>query len=90
MYLKHFKKRDDESCSYCGYLVDNAEHTIFLCARWGVAREAVGREVGAQLTPDRMVSPMLQSERIWMLVESFVTLVMKTRELDRRAERGNN
>ena len=25
-----------------------------------------------------------------MLIESFVTLVMKTRELDRRAERGDN
>ena len=33
-------------------------------ARWGVARKAVGREVGAQLTLDTMVSLMLQSERI--------------------------
>ena len=37
-----------------------------------------------------MVSLMLQSEQIWMLIVSFVTLVMKTRELDGRAERGNN
>ena len=29
-YLKRFKKRDDESCSYCGSLVDNAEHTLFV------------------------------------------------------------
>ena len=36
-----FKKIDDKSCSYCGSLVDNAEHTLFFCARWGVAREAV-------------------------------------------------
>ena len=53
-------------------------------------REAVGRAVGAQLTPDTMVSLMLQSEQIWMLIESFVTLVMKTRELDWRTERSNN
>ena len=45
--------------------------------------------MGAQLTPDTMVSLMLQSEQVWMLIESFVTLVMKTRELDGRAERGN-
>ena len=63
---------------------------LFLYARWGVARESVGREVGAQLTPDTMVSLMLQSEQKWMLIESFVTLVMKTRELDGRVERGNN
>ena len=37
-----------------------------------------------------MVSLMLQSEQIWMPIETFVTLVMKTRELDGRAERGNN
>ena len=46
--------------------------------------------VGAQLTPDTMVSLMLQSEQIWMLIESFVTLVMKTRELDGHVERGNS
>ena len=89
-YLKRLKKRDDESHHYCGSLVDNAEHTLFVCARWGVAREAVGRAVGAQHTPDNMVSLMLQSEQIWMLIKSFVTLVIKKRGLDRRAERGNN
>ena len=46
---------------------------LFVCARWGAEREAVGRAVGAQLTPDTMVSLMLQSEQIWILIESFVT-----------------
>ena len=89
-YLKRFQKRDDDTCRYCGSLVENAEHTLFVCARWGAEREAVGRAVGAQLTPDTMVSLMLQSEQIWMLIESFVTLVMKWLELNGRAERGNN
>ena len=31
-YLKRFEKRDDGSCSYCGYLVDNAEHILFVYA----------------------------------------------------------
>ena len=70
--------------------MDNAEHPLFVCARWGAEREAVGRAVGAQLTPDTMVSLMLQSKQKWIIIESFVTLVMKTRELDGRAERGNN
>ena len=70
--------------------MDNAEHTLFVCARWDIAREAVGRAVGAKLTPDTMVSLMLQSEKIWMLIDSFVTLVMNTRKLDGRAERGDN
>ena len=36
--------------------MENSEHTVFVGARWGVEREAVGRAVGAQLTPDTMVS----------------------------------
>ena len=70
--------------------MDNAKHTLFVCARWDAEREAVGRAVGAQLSPDTMVALMLQSEQKWIRIESFVTLVMKTRELDERAERGNN
>ena len=65
--------------------MENTEHTFFFCAR-----EAVGQAVGAQLSPDTSVSLMLQSEQLWMLMESFVTLVMKTRRLDGRAERGSN
>ena len=36
-YLRRFKKVDDESCRYCRSLVENAEHALFVCARWGPA-----------------------------------------------------
>ena len=88
-YLRRFKKRDEDMCSYCNLPVDNAEHAFFVCAKWGVAREALRQAVGAELTLDTMVSLMLQSEPIWTLIESFVTFVMKTRELDGRRERSN-
>ena len=88
-YLKRFKKRYEETCCYCGSPVDNAEHALFVCAKWSVAREDIGQAMGTELAPDTMVSLMLQSERIWMLIESFVTLVMKTRELDGRRERND-
>ena len=44
--------------------MDDAEHTLLVCARWGVAREAVGRMVGAELTPGTKVPLMLQSEGV--------------------------
>ena len=56
--------------------MDNAEHALFVCAKWGVAREALGQAVCAELTPHTMVSLMLQPERNWMLTELFVTLVI--------------
>ena len=64
-------------------------YALFLCAKWGVAREALAQAVGAELTPDTMVPLMLQSERFWTLIESFVRLLMKTREVDGRRERNN-
>ena len=64
-------------------------HALFVCAKWGLAREVLGQAVGSELTPDTMVPLMLQSERFWTLIESFVTLVMETRELDGRRERNN-
>ena len=76
-------------CCYCDSPVDNAEHALFVCGKWGAAREALGKAVGAEFTPDTMVPLMLQSERIWTLIESFVTLVMRTRELDGRREMNN-
>ena len=85
-YLRRFQKRDEEMCCYCDSPVDNAEHALFVCAKWGAAREALGQAVGSELTPDTMVPLMLQSEQIWTLIESFVTLVMRTRELDGRRE----
>ena len=51
-YLRCFKKRDEERCCYCDFPVDNAEHALFVCAKWGVAREARGQAVGAELTID--------------------------------------
>ena len=60
--------------------LDNAGHALFVCAKWGVAMEAV--------TPDTMVPLILQSERIWTLIESFIIIVMKTRGFDGR--RGQN
>ena len=88
-YLRRFKKRLEEICCYCDFSVDNAEHALFVCAKWGVARKTLRQAVVAELTPDTMVSLMLQFERNWTLIESFVTLVMKTREFDGRRERNN-
>ena len=76
-------------CCYSDFPVDTAERALFVCAKWGVAREALGLAVGVEVTPNTMVPLMLQSEPFWTLSESFITLVMKTRELDGRRERHN-
>ena len=47
--LKRFKKRDEEMCYYSDSPVDNAEHALFVCAKWGAAREDLGQAVGPRL-----------------------------------------
>ena len=41
--LRRFKKRDEEMCYYFDFPVDTAEHALFVCAKWGVAREALAQ-----------------------------------------------
>ena len=89
-YLTRFKIRDDEACDYCGSPVDDAEHTLFACGEWIVAEEAASQAVGAELTPETMVPLMLKSEECWQHVESFITHVMRTKDLDRRSMEEKN
>ena len=55
----------------------------------GCGKGGFGQAVADEVTPDTMVPLMLQSERFRTIIESFITLVMKTRELDGRRERNN-
>ena len=86
-YLRRFKERDKEMCCYCDFPVNNEDHALLVFAKWVVTREAFGQAVAAELTPDKMVFLMLQSEWNWILIQSFVALVMTMRELDGRRER---
>ena len=54
-----------------------------------MAREAVGWAVDAELTSDTMVPLMLQSESVWKHIESFITLVMRTKDLNGCGERSH-
>ena len=69
-------------CGRCG--------TQTLCLHQGSgARKVIGRSVGAQLTPDTMIPLMLQSEGVWKHIESFIPLVVRTKDLDGHRERSN-
>ena len=65
------------------------QSTHCLSAKLGVAREAVGWVVNAELTPDTLAPLTLQSEDVWKHIKSFITLVMRTKDLDGRRERSN-
>ena len=64
--------------------MSDTEHTLLFSVRLGIARENVGRAVSAELTPDTMVRLILQSGDFWKYIESFITLVMRFKDLDGR------
>ena len=73
-YLKHFKKRDDESCRYCGSFVENAEHTLFVCAcltgvcpRMGVPGELTTEESYATLSWNQLPAKFIGSRESFFL-----------------------
>ena len=54
-YLRRFNKKEEDTCCYNNFSVDNAEHAFFICAKRGIAKKTVGRAMGSGLTPDTMV-----------------------------------
>ena len=85
-YLKLSKKKDEESCRYWGSPADDEEHTLFVCGKWGGERTLVCWAVGSEVTHESMVLLMLQPEKSWKYIESFITEVMRTKDFDRRKE----
>lgn len=64
-------------CKYCGAL-DDVEHTVFHCPRWGLLRYRVEAVVGV-ITPDSLVPTMLRSRAQWASVTDFLREVMRTK-----------
>ena len=88
-YLYRFKISRQSTCDFCECEIDDAEHTLFHCPEWKGLREAAGIGVGVTLTKDNMVDKMLESRQNWNEISTFVSVVMKRKELDqRRRQRG--
>lgn len=61
-YLHRFGKADYLACVFCEYGDDNAEHTLFYCDAWHIARRSVGILVGSDLDSSNMVDLMMESK----------------------------
>ena len=72
-------------CFYGDSDDDTAEHTILQCKRWATWRnELISRLEVEYLTPQNLVPIMLDSERGWKEVSTFVESVMTEKEKETR------
>ena len=76
-YLHKYKRRRSAACQDCGTDNDDAEHSIYDCEAHADERVALTQEMGAQLSPDTMISLMLQSQSAWDLIASYLRLVIR-------------
>lgn len=82
-YLHRIGKSDTEECWYCGE-PDTPEHTVLECDRWSVLRGRMEDSIGGTLSSENIVPVMLEGERQWNAVQSFIEDIMGEKEREER------
>lgn len=82
-YLKRIKKLSSDECWFC-HETDSPEHTIFKCSQWDGERSILEVRLQQRISPDNIISIMLQDEDRWNLVLNYVTAIMMSKEAEER------
>lgn len=82
-YLHRFGKRENDRCWYCE-MEDTVEHTFFHCQRWEAERNLTERNIAVALTPENIVTLMLEREDKWEIITNHIRTILKTKERDER------
>jgi len=80
-YLYKMGKVDSPACKYGDSVHDDALHTFFQCERWTVLRRQLQLEIG-EFSPESAVPKIMSSLESWMLITSFVEIVLKRKKLE--------
>jgi len=79
-YLHRFGKLDSPACWYCGHEEDDANHTVFVCDAWESRRSRVNTALNTAISPDNIISTMLQDKNSWDAVSTFIHEVLSKKE----------
>ncbi|KAI5722031.1 hypothetical protein M8J76_002642 [Diaphorina citri] len=85
-FVHKIGKKASPTCRFCD-MIDNAEHTLFVCPRWGQQRERTNNLVGRRLTKENLIECMLFSERNWKEVKKLTGEIMREKAEIERMER---
>lgn len=84
-YLCKYGKLRSAECWFCGHHEDDAEHTLFKCHAWEVGRRRVSARMGVELTPENMVTSMLDSRESREAVADLIHQTMRAKEDEERS-----
>jgi len=83
-YQHRFNKLDEPMCWYCGHESDDAYHTLFQCDAWLATRRNMYIRIGEEITPENMISHMLDSKEKWDAISDFIIQVLMKKESEER------
>ena len=75
------KKTNSPICIYGNRSLDDAEHTIFECERWGRERYVIEQKV-CNISSENIVSIMLYSREYYTHVAVFVESILRMKKQD--------
>jgi len=75
-------------CHHCDSLEDSAQHTLSECPAWAEQRRVLVTMVGDDLSLPSLIDAILGSERSWKGLLQFCEEVMRRKEEQERARRG--
>ena len=78
-YLHRVGRAVSPMCRHCGAEVDGPEHTFFACPRWNEERREAEDDTGI-LTPDNVVSVMLESDARWATIAGFAERLLRAKK----------
>jgi len=86
-YLYRIGKANTPICPFCDIEEDSAEHTIQKCPEWNAERDLLTSEIGEDLSLDKIIEKMCESEDGWQAFCNFAEEVMIRKEDEREKER---
>ena len=78
-FLYKRKKSDTDLCPYCGKL-DDAEHTLFHCSRWGEIRVAYRDETHDPFNLENLSRDIVNEESTWRRAYTVIRKIIETKE----------
>ncbi|XP_070854063.1 uncharacterized protein [Drosophila suzukii] len=78
-FLKRFGHDTEDGCPECGSgIVEDAQHILFECRRFGYDRQILMETTGARVRPETFVPLMLLKEANWEATAAYAASVLRT------------
>lgn len=89
-YLHKIKKASNDLCWWCEDARDDAEHTIFNCARWEEQRLQLEIDINQEFSVDTFTDCILHSKDNWNKINAYINTIMtKKEDHERHIEKEN-